>query len=181
MENPPLLSFAQKCARDLMKIKALIKLACYPLSSWRGHLDCSLKETFLHRGCKSLTSHMVNQKKTHTTSRSIKVFLWETQVSIPWPEDPDIIFIFCTDQTSLISGPSVKIVLLGSYHKNLNIEEPGMWQSIGSQRVGHNWATEQQHKNCIMLTAILWLLLTNRSFFLYLHTYNFWANYSPWK
>ena len=134
MENTtPLLSFAQKCARDLMQIKALVKLVCYLLSSWRGRLDCSLKEIFLHRRHKSLTSHMVNQKKTHTTSRSIKVFLWETQFL-----SHDLKTPICTNQTSLISGPSVKIVLLGSYNENLNIEEPGMLQSVGLQRVGHD-------------------------------------------
>ena len=27
---------------------------------------------------------------------------------------------------------------------------PGMLQSVGSQRVGHNWATEQQHMHGLL-------------------------------
>lgn len=122
----PLLSFAQKCAGDLMQIKTLIKLICYLLASWRGRPDHSLEENCLHRGGKSLKSHGGQPKEN-------SYHLWVFQnafnrdpVLVTWPkarsEDPYLIFIFCTDQTTLINGPSVMIVLLGSHHKNIYLK-----------------------------------------------------------
>ena len=34
--------------------------------------------------------------------------------------------------------------------------KPGVLQSMGLQRVRHDWATEQQHNNCLLVFSILW-------------------------
>lgn len=107
MENPPLLSsFAQKCAGDLMQIKALIKLVCNPLASWRIYLDHSHEEICLHRESKSLKSYGGQPKKKLIPSLVFQKVSIRDLVLVPWPKarlkDTSLILIICTHQSTLI-------------------------------------------------------------------------------
>ena len=70
-----------------------------------------------------------------------------------------------------MASPIQRTWIWASSERWWRTRKPGALQSMGSQRVGHNWATEQQvtsPKNLALITK-LWALVLHKTIFLPLH------------